>query len=241
MGAKPAATTTSPRSPGGGASDKASDLLSFPPASDVTKGAQRADLSEEEFSKLIELVSQQEEGLKLGIETPYSLLTQITVRVGSASAVLFGIDGGTVLRGSLEGISAAADFFPVTRRIQLGVTAMGVESPEGVFLQTGAEEILGEQGQHVEIDRAGEEERKGFYFFYFLNLTPLLIIYQLQSHSSNSLFFLKLQVLLWVRCGLLPLTKPLLSLSFNAPKTTALISSWTLFLPQATSTTALPL
>ncbi|KAL4527774.1 hypothetical protein Ndes2437A_g02912 [Nannochloris sp. 'desiccata'] len=152
MGAKPA-TNKSPRSPRG----EETELLSFPPALDTAKGAQRADLSEEEFTKLIELVSQQEEGLKLGIETPYSLITQITVRVGSASAVLYGIDGGTVLRGSLEGISAAAAFFPVTHRIQLGVTAMGVESPEGVFLQTGAEEILstGDGSRPMEIDRAG--------------------------------------------------------------------------------------
>jgi hypothetical protein len=159
MGAKPTTTTTtttSPRSPGG------TELVSLPPAPDTAKGSQRADLSEEEFTKLIELVSQQEEGLKFGIETPYSLLTQITVRVGSASAVLFDIDGGTVLRGSLEGISAAADFFPMTRRVQLGVTAMGVESPEGVFLQTGAEEIVlpgdtrgSGQSTAMEIDRAG--------------------------------------------------------------------------------------
>jgi vacuolar protein sorting-associated protein 13A/C len=182
MGAKPTTTTeTSPRSPG-----IEKELLSFPQASDDTKGAQRADLSEEEFSKLIELVSQQEEGLKLGIETPYSLLTQITVRVGSASAVLFGIDGGTVLRGSLEGISAALDFFPVTHRIQLGVTAMGVESPEGVFLQTGAEEIIskesgGDAEQPMEIDRAGRNEGKKRFF------CPIIILLFTFYFSLNSL------------------------------------------------------
>ncbi len=181
MGAKPAATltttTTSPRSPGG-----TTDLVSLPPAPDTTKGAQRADLSEEEFTKLIELVSQQEEGLKLGIETPYSLLTQITVRVGSASAVLFGMDGGTVLRGSLEGISAALDFFPVTHRIQLGVTAMWVESPEGVFLQTGAEEVLlhdkEKGGSLSDIDRAGnKEEEKNVFSPLILSNYCFLTIY----------------------------------------------------------------
>lgn len=162
MGSKQATTKTSPRSP----REEGTDFLSFPPAPDTAKGAQRADLSEEEFTKLIDLVSQQEEGLKLGVETPYSLLTQITVRVGSASAVLYGTDGGTVLKGSLEGISAGTDFFPVTQRIQLGVTAMGVESPEGVFLQTGAEKILntGDGSQLIEIDRAGKKKQLHFYF-----------------------------------------------------------------------------
>ena len=168
MGAKPA-TTKNPISPRG----EGTDILSSPPGLDISKSAQRADLSEEEFSKLLELVAQQEEGLKLGIETPYSLLTQITVRVGSASAVLYGIDGGTVLKGSLEGISTGVDFFPMTHRIQLGVTAMGVESPQGVFLQTGAEEILNKddgggsskRSQQMEIDRAGKKEQyKHFYF-----------------------------------------------------------------------------
>ena len=130
MGSKPAADTTTTTT---------STTTELPPATAEERGQQRAELSADEYNKLIELVTQQEEGLQLGLETPFSLLTKINLRVGSASALLQGPDGSTVLRGSLEGISAAADMFPVTRRVELSVTAMGVESPEGMFLQTGAE------------------------------------------------------------------------------------------------------
>ena len=146
MGSK-AATTTPQAKPG--------DQLTIPPAADDLKGQQRAEFSAEEYNTLMELVSQQEEGLNLGVETPFSLLTQVTVRVGSASAMLVGVDGDPLLRGSLEGIGVAVDVFPVTRRVQVNVTAMGVESPEGVFLQTGAES--GQQaGSGPVLDRASE-------------------------------------------------------------------------------------
>jgi vacuolar protein sorting-associated protein 13A/C len=109
------------------------------PASEETLGEQRAELSAEEYNKLMDWVSQQDEGLKLGMETPYTLLTRIRLAVGSAAAVLSDGDGdGTLLRGSLLGISVETDMYPKTRRLQVGVTAMEVEGPDGIFVQTGA-------------------------------------------------------------------------------------------------------
>ena len=38
-----------------------------------------------------------------------------------------------------EGIHLGISRYPETLRVELGVTAMGVESPEGTFIQTGAQ------------------------------------------------------------------------------------------------------
>jgi hypothetical protein len=38
-----------------------------------------------------------------------------------------------------EGIQLVMDKYPETMKVDLGVAAMGVESPEGTFIRTGAE------------------------------------------------------------------------------------------------------
>lgn len=90
-----------------------------------------------------------------GVETPYTLLTQVRVQIGLASAVLHGLEGSFIVRGSLEGIAADAHIFPVTRRVNLAVTAMGVESQEGIFIQTGAAAVGGSRTPAM-MDRASE-------------------------------------------------------------------------------------
>ena len=44
----------------------------------------------------------------------------------------------SLLRGSLMGISAGVEMYPSTRKVQIAVVTMGIESPEGMFVQTGA-------------------------------------------------------------------------------------------------------
>lgn len=46
--------------------------------------------------------------LRLGPETPYTLLTRIGARVSSASALLVGAEGARVLRGGLVSAPCAA-------------------------------------------------------------------------------------------------------------------------------------
>ncbi|KAL4858517.1 Vacuolar protein sorting-associated protein 13C [Chlorella vulgaris] len=111
------------------------------PQSQLVPGAQDAapELTPEEYSRLVELVTEQEQGLRDGSETPFTMLTRVGARVGSASALLVGADDTQVLRGGLEGIHLTLAKYPETVQIDLGVAAMGVESPEGTFLRTGAQ------------------------------------------------------------------------------------------------------
>ncbi|KAI7845241.1 hypothetical protein COHA_001284 [Chlorella ohadii] len=103
-------------------------------------GAEEApELTPEEYGRLVELVEQQEQGMRLGPETPYTLLTRIGARVSSASALLLAADGSRVLRGGLEDIHLTLDRFPETLRLQLGVGGMGLECPEGTLIRTGGQ------------------------------------------------------------------------------------------------------
>jgi hypothetical protein len=88
-----------------------------------------------------------------GVETPYTLLTRVRVQIGLASAVLQGPECSFIVRGRLEGISSESFIFPVTRRLNLAVTAMGVESQEGIFIQTAADD--GSRSPTM-VDRASE-------------------------------------------------------------------------------------
>jgi vacuolar protein sorting-associated protein 13A/C len=97
------------------------------------------ELTSEEYGRLVELVEQQEQGMRLGPETPYTLLTRIGARVASASALLLAADGSRVLRGGLEDIHLTLDHFPATLRLQLGVGGMGLECPEGTLIRTGGQ------------------------------------------------------------------------------------------------------
>lgn len=97
-----------------------------------------SDLSPEEYARLVELVTEQQEGLRQLDLTPYTLMTRISAKVGSASAILCAHDGCRVLKGGLDGINVELDKYPETLSVNLRVTAMGVHSPEGVFLETGS-------------------------------------------------------------------------------------------------------
>lgn len=123
----------------------------LPAAGEESLGEQRSDLSEEEYSKLLELVERQEEGLKLSVETPYTLLTAFRVQIGVASAALRGNDDSLILGGSLEGIYAGANMYPSTSEFQVEVTTMGMDGVDGVFIRTGATEA-----ESQEFDRASE-------------------------------------------------------------------------------------
>ncbi|KAL4443584.1 hypothetical protein ABPG75_011321 [Micractinium tetrahymenae] len=120
------------RGGGGGGSPK-------PAATATQEGEAAPELTPEEYSRLVELVNEQEQGLRLGTQTPFTLLSRISARVGSASALLVAADDTRVLRGGLEGIQLVLSKYPETLQVELGVTAMGVESPEGTFIQTGAQ------------------------------------------------------------------------------------------------------
>ncbi len=63
---------------------------------------------------------------------------KVTAAVGSVAAVLDS-PGGEVLRGAAEGVTAGATMYPKTLGLDLAVHAVGVTSPEGTFLRSGAQ------------------------------------------------------------------------------------------------------
>lgn len=128
-----------PRTTSGGAGDQAG-------GADV-QAQQPPELTSEDYGRLLELVSEQDKGLQLeSAQTPFTLLAAASASVSSASAVLVAADGTQVLRGGLEAVAARLLRFPETLNLTLGVTAMGLESPEGVFVRTGAEAAERAQG-----------------------------------------------------------------------------------------------
>ncbi|KAL4447306.1 hypothetical protein ABPG77_007339, partial [Micractinium sp. CCAP 211/92] len=110
-----------------------------PAAAANQEGEVVPELTPEEYSRLVELVNEQELGMRLGAQTPFTLLSRISARVDSASALLVAADDTRVLRGGLEGIQLGLNRYPETLQVELGVAAMGVESSEGTFIQTGAQ------------------------------------------------------------------------------------------------------
>lgn len=139
-----------------GRTEGGSHIPVLPAADEENLGEQRSDLSEEEYTKLLELVERQEEGLKLSVETPYTLLTSVRVSIGVASAALRGNDDSLILGGSLEGIYAGVDMYPTTSQFQVEVTSMGMDGIDGVFIRTGAI-----KAEPQEMDRASELEKSG--------------------------------------------------------------------------------
>ncbi|KFM29234.1 Vacuolar protein sorting-associated protein 13A [Auxenochlorella protothecoides] len=119
-----------------------------------TKGARM-------FARLVDLVGDQEEGLVYGSASPHSLLQRLRVGVGSASAELVGRDGRRVLRGGLDGIALELRKFPKTLAVGLRVAAMGVDSPEGVFVRTGRGLSAGTGGEGAEGAGSGEAGADG--------------------------------------------------------------------------------
>ncbi|RMZ56118.1 hypothetical protein APUTEX25_004542, partial [Auxenochlorella protothecoides] len=121
----------------------------------------RSDFSPDEFARLVDLVGDQEEGLVYGSASPHSLLQRLRVGVGSASAELVGRDGRRVLRGGLDGIALELRKFPKTLAVGLRVAAMGVDSPEGVFVRTGRGLSAGTGGEGAGGAGSGEAGADG--------------------------------------------------------------------------------
>ncbi|KAL6781279.1 hypothetical protein ACKKBG_A10495 [Auxenochlorella protothecoides x Auxenochlorella symbiontica] len=121
----------------------------------------RSDFSPDEFARLVDLVGDQEEGLVYGSASPHSLLQRLRVGVGSASAELVGRDGRRVLRGGLDGIALELRKFPKTLAVGLRVAAMGVDSPEGVFVRTGRGLSTGTGGEGAGGAGSGEAGADG--------------------------------------------------------------------------------
>lgn len=119
----------------------AAPLTSTTTSTGADLNAERAELNAEEYSKLVELVEEQKQGIVSTTDhTPFTLLTKVKARIGSATASLISTSTTTtvLLQGGLEGIHLTTEYFPETLKVNLEVTAMGIDGPDGVFLKTGA-------------------------------------------------------------------------------------------------------
>lgn len=63
---------------------------------------------------------------------------KVTAAIGSAAVVLDSA-AGEALRAAMEGLTAGARVYPKTMAADLAVHAVGVTSPEGTFLRSGAQ------------------------------------------------------------------------------------------------------
>lgn len=63
---------------------------------------------------------------------------KVSAAVGSAAVVLDS-EAGEVLRAAMEGLNAGARKYPKTLAADLELHAVGITSPEGTFLRSGAQ------------------------------------------------------------------------------------------------------
>lgn len=111
---------------------------------------QKANLSQDEYDKVLSVLESQEESLKLKFETPLTILNKFTLHVDSASAILVDIsDDKELLKGSLSNIKANYITYPSTVCVSVDLGSMGVDSKDGTFVQTG-------QGNNPGMKRRGE-------------------------------------------------------------------------------------
>jgi hypothetical protein len=73
-----------------------------------------------------------------GSESPHSIRMKVTASVGSAAVVLDS-EAGEVLRAAMENLTAGAQKYPKTLAMDLELHAVGITSPEGTFLRSGAQ------------------------------------------------------------------------------------------------------
>ncbi|KAK9858457.1 hypothetical protein WJX84_002370 [Apatococcus fuscideae] len=97
----------------------------------------RANLTADEFSKLEDMVSEQEQAVKTGSETPYTLRMQVQVQIGSMAAVLDQDDGSQIVHSGMQNLQTTVKLYPETKVVSFSVEGVGVVTPQGTLLETG--------------------------------------------------------------------------------------------------------
>ncbi|KAK9864527.1 hypothetical protein WJX84_002714 [Apatococcus fuscideae] len=98
----------------------------------------RADLTADEYSKLEDMVSEQEQAVKTGAETPTTLRMQLQVQIGSMAAALDHDDGSQIVHSGMQNLQSTVKLYPETKEIFFSVEGVGVVAPNGSLLETGA-------------------------------------------------------------------------------------------------------
>jgi hypothetical protein len=73
-----------------------------------------------------------------GSESPHSVRMKVSASIDSAAVVLDS-EAGEVLRAAMENLVAGGHMYPKTLALDLELHAVGVTSPEGTFLRSGAQ------------------------------------------------------------------------------------------------------
>jgi hypothetical protein len=73
-----------------------------------------------------------------GSESPHSVRMKVTASIDSAAVVLDSA-AGEVLRAAMENLTAGAQKYPKALALDLELRAVGITSPEGTFLRSGAQ------------------------------------------------------------------------------------------------------
>lgn len=111
---------------------------------DVSEAPEPSDsqmiISYEDYDKILETLKTQETSMSLKFETPYTILAKYIVNVGSVSVNLVGTEGEDLFKGSMETILMDLVSYPITKRVNMNVGSMGIDSKNGCFVKTGKSE-----------------------------------------------------------------------------------------------------
>ncbi|KAK9815130.1 hypothetical protein WJX73_008307 [Symbiochloris irregularis] len=101
----------------------------------------RGDLNQEEYAKLQELVDERDAAIQAGAASPKSVQMEVRVRMSSSAIVLDGdseTGAAPILRAGTRGTTAVLRKYPKTTSVRVAVAGMGVSTPDGPIVHTGA-------------------------------------------------------------------------------------------------------
>ena len=107
-----------------------------PVVTDGTELQSTASLSPQEYSQVLEVLEKQDETMKMKSETPFTIMSKFSFSITTASAILSESTGMHLLSGTLKDIKSETTLFPNTSIYLVSVGFMGMDSRNGVFIET---------------------------------------------------------------------------------------------------------
>ena len=100
--------------------------------------SQEGRITSDEYDTILEVLKTQEESMSLKFETPHTLMSNFTIRLGSVSLNLMASRETSILLGSMNDIAVQMLQYPQTTDLTVKVVGMGIDSSLGAFVETGS-------------------------------------------------------------------------------------------------------